>query len=649
MSKYSVLIICLALISGCSKIKRQDNEQLRRLNSQFEFFKNLNSDSAEKIANKALSLSKKSTDLNDKAQAEYNSGICQSHALYYDNAISSLKSSANKWIQIDQSSKAGTAYLQIGTIYLKTGNIDSARLFLYKSLNLLDKSGETQVKCRLFNLFGDMYQSINVLDSAKNFYRKAVLLSVDSVLSDETAYSLKGYADACYTLNQIDSAYDYYTKSLNLYKKVNNKKETATQLCNIGNVLSDSGQYNLAETYYSEALNIKSNLKDINGILEVWVNLGVLNNDKARKMNEKSGYHKALIYYYQALPQSRNLKLKRTLMEIYHNLSTSYGNLNIYDSAYHYLDLYDSIKTQIINDKNNKSISDLLIKYQTNKKEQETQFYKASAKLTSKQLYLTVFSSVIILLLVITVFLFYRHRVRTSQQLALKNQQISNQKIDELLKQQEIKSFESMIEGQEQERKRIAEDLHDGLGILLSTVKLHFSSIEDKLDRQLVTQENFLKGATLLDEALQEVRRIAHNMSAGILTNIGLVPALQDLKETIEIGSKIRVNLFTHNLEERLDTITEIAIYRVIQELISNILKHAAASEININLNRDITSGLLTILVEDDGKGFDKNETPRKGGIGIRNIMARISRLNGKFTLDSNPGRGTTAIIEIPV
>jgi two-component system, NarL family, sensor kinase len=336
-------------------------------------------------------------------------------------------------------------------------------------------------------------------------------------------------------------------------------------------------------------------------------------------------------------------------MEIYHNLSTSYGNLNIYDSAYHYLDLYDSIKTQIINDKNNKSISDLLIKYQTNKKEQETQFYKASAKLTSKQLYLTVFSSVIILLLVITVFLFYRHRVRTSQQLALKNQQISNQKIDELLKQQEIKSFESMIEGQEQERKRIAEDLHDGLGILLSTVKLHFSSIEDKLDRQLVTQENFLKGATLLDEALQEVRRIAHNMSAGILTNIGLVPALQDLKETIEIGSKIRVNLFTHNLEERLDTITEIAIYRVIQELISNILKHAAASEININLNRDITSGLLTILVEDDGKGFDKNETPRKGGIGIRNIMARISRLNGKFTLDSNPGRGTTAIIEIPV
>jgi len=182
---------------------------------------------------------------------------------------------------------------------------------------------------------------------------------------------------------------------------------------------------------------------------------------------------------------------------------------------------------------------------------------------------------------------------------------------------------------------------------MLSTVKHHFSAMETKiteLQDQNKIQYNTAIG--LLDDAVREVRHISHDMLSGTLVKFGLSAALQDLKNTIEVPGKLTVELNTFGLDQRLDNEVEIAVYRIIQELVGNALKHAKASELVIQLT--LSSNNLNVMVEDNGIGF-KPEALLGDGIGMKNVSERINRLNGTYHLDSELGRGTTFVFDIPI
>ena len=223
---------------------------------------------------------------------------------------------------------------------------------------------------------------------------------------------------------------------------------------------------------------------------------------------------------------------------------------------------------------------------------------------------------------------------------------IERQKVEELLKNQELKSINAMIEGQEGERQRIARDLHDRLGSILSMVKVHFKSVEDHIEELKTSNKSqYEKANQLLDDACDEVRKISHNIASGVLTKFGLVPALEDLKGTLEESKKVKVEFIAHGLYDRLDNDVEIAIYRIIQELVSNILKHAEAENITIQIiNREKD---LHISVEDDGKGFDASKKEREG-MGLKNVSTRVDSLDGELYIDSMIDKGTSVSISIP-
>ena len=156
------------------------------------------------------------------------------------------------------------------------------------------------------------------------------------------------------------------------------------------------------------------------------------------------------------------------------------------------------------------------------------------------------------------------------------------------------------LEGQDLERKRVARDLHDRIGSMLSTVKLFFASVDTKLEEfKEENQKHFHKANQLLDEACEEVRRIAHDMESGLLTKFGLKPELEALAETIKDSQQIEISLVTHGLQERLVNSLEVKSYRIIQELVSNVLKHAKATTLSIQLNR--FDKVFNIIVEDNG------------------------------------------------
>jgi len=262
----------------------------------------------------------------------------------------------------------------------------------------------------------------------------------------------------------------------------------------------------------------------------------------------------------------------------------------------------------------------------------------------SAQRSLMIAGSIILFLSIFIIVYYYLQRNKTAK----KDLKISAQTISDLLKEQEIKSYNAMIDGQEEERKRIASDLHDRLGSMLSTVKLVFGSLEAKIDTtDTENKKKYDQINNLLDEAVVEVRRISHNLSTGMVMSFGLVAALQELCESIDRTGLIRCKLLAYGMNERLDQHTEIGIFRMIQELLNNILKHAKAKQITIQLNR--IADLVNITVEDDGVGFDINESKKSGGMGLRNLKVRAENLNASYTLDSKSGKGTISIIDIPI
>lgn len=216
----------------------------------------------------------------------------------------------------------------------------------------------------------------------------------------------------------------------------------------------------------------------------------------------------------------------------------------------------------------------------------------------------------------------------------------------DLERKQEIQLLNSMLKGQELERERIAFELHDNLGAMLSTIKFYFKSIElgnEGLNGE--KQARYDRANELLDETINEIRKISHNLSSSSVEIIGLIPALENLLKPIEETGRVKVDFISLGIIQKdIDLTIQVALYRIVGELVNNILRHSNATELTIQLVGNLEN--LHLSVEDNGIGFDVIQTSE--GIGLSTIAARVRAMEGFFTIDSTIGHGTTIIIDIP-
>ena len=303
-----------------------------------------------------------------------------------------------------------------------------------------------------------------------------------------------------------------------------------------------------------------------------------------------------------------------------------------------FIHLQDSSNLQILNSK----IADYEVKYQTQLKENELTKQKAIVaedKLKLRTSYGLLFG---LSALSFLLFIFYRNRIKHQKIMSAKEQEIQSQKIKHLEQENKVLALNSMIEGQ----LRIAQDLHDGLGGLLTTVKAHFSAIEREINA-VKSLNIYDKTNDLIDKACIEVRRIAHNMVPHSIQISGLTGAMIDLKQSIESRGLI-CDLDIHGIETLdINQQKSSMIYRIIQEATNNVIKHANATSVFIQLLKN--ENTLHIIVEDNGKGFDINQVVNNKGMGLKSIDSRIKYLNGILHYDSSPNHGTTVNIEVPI
>ena len=236
---------------------------------------------------------------------------------------------------------------------------------------------------------------------------------------------------------------------------------------------------------------------------------------------------------------------------------------------------------------------------------------------------------------------------RRKQRIAEQQSEIEVQKTEKILKEQELTTIDAMISGQEKERQRLASDLHDSVGATLAAAKLQFDHLSKNRDKPQEMEPMYDKTAQLLEDAYTEIRSLAHAKNSGVIAKNGLLPAVQQLARNASGTSKLNIEVEDFGLDERIENSLEISIFRMIQEIVTNIVKHAEASSAGISITQHEES--LNIIIEDNGKGFDPKKVVTKDGMGLSSIERRIEHLEGSFEVDSTIGKGTTIIIDIPL
>lgn len=217
------------------------------------------------------------------------------------------------------------------------------------------------------------------------------------------------------------------------------------------------------------------------------------------------------------------------------------------------------------------------------------------------------------------------------------------------MREQELNEIDIMLESQEKERQRIANELHDNLGSLLSALKLNFHTLGKRESHDKTSKVLFKKTEELINETYLQVRNVSHLKNLGVVGKEGLLTAVTKMAEKMTVINRLQFNVIPFGLTGRLENSVEVTLFRIIQELSANIIKHSEATEVNIYLTQHQDSR-LNIMIEDNGKGFDTSILKEeRSGIGLKNIEKKVEQMDGSFSIDSSVDGGTTIIIDIPI
>lgn len=506
----------------------------------------------------------------------------------------------------------------------------------YKQENNLEKVYYYRfLLARIYQILGFFQKAINSLEYC-HVYFKQEGRDLDVVRSQHAlayAYKKMGNTDmAFYFLGQCE----------------NKKADSYNEFC--------KNEHELVDAYLF--LNRLGSTASLNNVFKYAKSIG--NIDLQIKSLEVLGeyfyihanYKKAEIIFKKALALVKPIKYFDYCKEFSFRLYECNHNAGDFKQSSEYLLSFVKYNDTLNEIKNSESLSKLIGKYEQKEFQSEKidlekskRLFELKSRRSNFTLYSLLFSIAAILLAGFFVILFYQQKLETSNIIHDQSAQINNQKIKELENNMQLQSMQSMIDGQESERERIAQDLHDSLGGLLSTIKLRF----DKLvhEQKITGQESYTKLYDLIDTACDEVRNISNDLKPGSLEKLGLIEAIRDLLNRYihEHGPNIIFQYFGFEKPGTIDSNIALNIYRVIQELVNNSIKHADCKEIFVQLSK--SSYEMTISVEDDGKGFDAETVKR--GMGLENIRSRINYLKGEFNIESSDNQGTLFLVQIPI
>ncbi len=574
----------------------------------------------------ALFLSNENTPIKDLIRIYQDAGNYFDRIAGYDSSVYYFNQAISKAEQAQYSLGKAKALSSIGVVYLKTGRFTRASPYLLEALELAEQTGDDETIANCYGYLGHLNYNQKKFAEAIKYQKMSKQLNLEANDMHGAATSDLNIGNAFHQLDLLDSSLYYLQSALDYFVSTNDTLSQSYPINNIGMVLNQQEKHEESIQYLERGLAIRTRYNEPRGIC-FGLNFIALN------YKEMGQFEKAADYYERSIEKAIPIDYVLLMENSYEGLAECYAALNQYRKAFETEQKLNVIADTLFNREKFQALADAQTKYETDKKEQEiellnTQNQLQAAIIQQDNLYLIGAGGLIIVILIVGGLLFYQRELRNRASLEQEKTKLKSEQI------------KAVISSQEEERRRFAMDLHDDFGQMISALRIQSNQAVKVADTR-----DQINGQ--LDQMYRSLKVIAFNLMPQTLANRGLTEAVEELCLQLNNMGKIQFSYHDFDAEEHLGDEEKVALYRVIQEVVNNIIKYANAEKVTINITGYEDS--LTVMIEDDGMGFDLEVLRSGKGNGWRNIQSRIDLLHGEIDFDTLPGRKhSTVTIEVP-
>lgn len=568
--------------------------------------------------------------LTNVGQSYYIRGIYDSSEIIFKESLELANKMGDKL-------KTGMAQVNLGSLMREKGDFEKSLEYYIAGRKEIEKSTDQLLLAELDDALQILYYTRGDYDKGILHGEKARAIARNSKNKVFLARCLTNLSLNYYYKKKLPEAELLLNESLAIAREIKDKRIEATALLNLSELALKSLNVAKVKKYCRQSLKLSREIgsSDIEALALRAIATAFL---------RESDLDSAKLYALQSYRIDTAKQLRRETIEVLDLLSHIHFASGKINEGFKYNRLFGEGVEEYIADMFSKQSAELEGKYQTEKKqsqiaalESQTLVQEFSIRQKSTLNYILAVGTAAILIISLLSYRGYKHK-----------QKLQQQKIDALETAKQLTATEAILKGEEQERSRLAKDLHDGLGGMMSGIKYSLLTMKKN---QIMTPENqqaFERSIDMLDSSINEMRRVAHNMMPEALVKFGLDTALNDFCSEVNQTGALQVSYQSIGIkEEQFEQITAITIYRIVQELVNNTMKHAAARSAIVQVSK--TNGVVSITVEDDGKGFNTAILDQVKGIGWNNIQSRVDYLKGKLDVRSDPGKGTSVHIELTV
>jgi len=518
-------------------------------------------------------------------------------------------------------------YMNTGNAYLVKDWYETALRYYMDAMIIFERIKNTERLGLIYCYIGSIYNLINLPEKAVEYCEKALVLLIDN--PKYNVYALQELARAYNILQQYEKSNEYYEKALELSKQQNNLYLLELVFFHLADNALMVFDLDRAEMYAKKMLEIYGSEKELYLYHGYLLLLGKLE-------QLKGNFAKSEKYVLQAL----EIAIEYDAMEVkkicYILLSELSVALHKYPDNIRYFKELEKVEVAIANASTQRASEEMAAKYETEKKDfQITALKKEKGLMVG----LSITGGAVFLLVLITFLLLWRWLVQKKRTIE-QQKQLAEQQVKQLEQEKQLVATQAVLDGETRERARLARDLHDGLGSLLTGAKLRLLEMKQGVKLEYADVERFDKALGLLDDSVSEMRRVAHHLMPDSLSRFGLKPAVTDYCANLP-----SVKFSYYGDESRLEPKLEVMIYRSIHELVNNALKHAGAQHIMVQIMQE--PDRIAFTVQDDGCGFDPSSVTQ--GMGLQNIRTRVASYNGIISIDSRADEGTEINVELRI
>lgn len=579
----------------------------------------------------AVELARKINDQKELSKSLNDLSIVYMDKTLLDSAILLLNEALAIRITLEDSVGQAAIYNKLGIIYQNRLDLSKAldnalnALKIYEALNMMPH------QMIIMNNIGIIHYNLRNFSKSLEIHSQLLKLREQSGDPAGMGQTLLNLGNVHIALGDTALGMNDHKKAADIFRTLGKRDELATALNNIGAFQNLRKEYADARKNLEESLSIRRSLNKQKEICSTLVLLGELNTLTGNlKVAEKN--------LREAIAISRELELPLERL-CYQKMARLFAELNKADSVFVYYEKYELLNNKLYESNLKNEVAGLQTKYESEKKEQEIASLKQENIIhqLSNAKQRTYYASALAVAGIAGFSLFqFQKNKRFKEKTKLRL---------ELQKHQE-QAARDVIDAEMNERRRIASELHDGVGQIFSAARMNLSGINSTISFSNQNHRQvFEKTLTLIDEGCQELRSISHAMMPEALLKKGLPDALRELVNRID-QNRLTISLSISGIDSRLAQTLETNLYRIVQEAIGNTMKHAQASAMDIQLT--LNAGKIDLTIEDNGKGFQLTSIENLKGIGIKNIISRVNILNGKIDIDTQPGKGTLLAITIP-